>query len=83
MTSQFDCEPWYQVVSMGHEEARTQLFNVFKFKIEDHKILRKVINEIVHDKIEMGSIRGYWTFQHNIFKLAIQERLDYINRKIN
>lgn len=83
MTTQFVCEPLYQAVSIAPEEARAQLFNVFKFKVEDHKILKKVINEIVHDKIKIGSIRGYWRFQHNIFKLAIQERLDYVNRKIH
>ena len=83
MASQFDCEPWYQVVSMGHEDARNQLFNVFKFKVEDHELLSKIIKEVVHDKIEMGSVRGYWTFQHNHFKLLVQEKIDYINRKIH
>jgi len=75
-------EPWYQVVAMGHEEARSHVFKVFQHKYEDHEELKKVIKEIVNDKVEMGSIRGYWTFQHNEFKLKVEERLNYMHKKI-
>tara|TARA_Y100001935_G_C17107498_1_gene409152 strand:+ start:472 stop:723 length:252 start_codon:yes stop_codon:yes gene_type:complete len=75
-------EPWYHFVSIGHEEARNHVFKIFQHKYEDHEELKKVIKEVVNDKVEMGSVRGYWSFQHNEFKLRVQERLDYINRKI-
>ena len=64
------------------KKQRGHVFKIFQHKYEDHEELKKVIKEIVNDKVDMGSIRGYWTFQHNEFKLRVQERLDYINRKI-
>lgn len=82
MSQNYAHEPWYQVVSMGHEEARGHVFKIFEHKYEDHEELKKVIKEIITDKIIMGSIRGYWTFQHKEFKIKVQERLDYIYRKI-
>ena len=75
-------EPWYQVVSMGRNDAKKAIYNVLKHKYSGHhELLNKVINEVIHDKIEMGSIRGYYTFQHNEFKLKVQERIEYIQKK--
>ena len=64
-------------------EAREQLFNVMKYKVSDHNLLNKIINEVVNDRVEMKNLQQYWEFQHNEFKLAIQDKLYYINRKIH
>ena len=74
-------EPWYQVVSMGRNDAKKAIYNVFEHKYKDHELLKKVIDEVIHDKVEMGSIKGYYTFQHNEFKLKVQERMEYIKKK--
>ena len=75
-------EPWYQKETMNKNEAKKSIFNVLKHKYSNnHELLNKVINEIIHDKVEMGSIRGYYTFQHNEFKLKVQERIEYIQKK--
>ena len=74
--------PWYEEIEMPHEEARVAQFEVFKNQYTDHEELQKIIKEIIHDKVLMGSYRGYWTFQHNEFKLKIKERYEYLNKKM-
>ena len=63
---------------MGHEEARGHVFKVFQHKYEDHEELKKVIKMTKLD----GKYSWYWTFQHNEFKLKVEERLNYMHKKI-
>ena len=81
MTSQMDCGPWYEVVSMPHEEAEMQLFKVFQHKYTNHEQLKKIINEVVKTEKDLGSHRGYWTFLHTKFKQDIEEKIEYYNKK--
>ena len=74
--------PCYEELGMPRNEAREAIFNVYKHKYTNHDELKKVINEIITDKIEMCSYRGYWVFQHNIFKKNVQDRLDYHYKKV-
>lgn len=73
--------PWYEETEMSRNDARNAQFEIFKNQYPHHQQLKKIINEIIHDKIPMCSFRGYWTFQHNEFKCKIKERFDYINKK--
>lgn len=75
--------PWYEEVSMSHTDAKEALFNVFKFKIDDHETLKKFINEVVKESIDLGSYRGYYTFLHTEYKRQVQEKWDYLHRKID
>jgi len=69
-------------ISMKHKEARGHIFKVFKHKYEDHDELHKIINEVINSKTEMATINSYWTFQHKEFKAKIEERINYIHKKI-
>ncbi len=73
--------PYYENVEMSRSKAREELFIIFKYKI-DEEILTQIINEIITDKTSMCSIRGYYQFQYLEFKKAVQDRWDYLNRKI-
>jgi len=72
----------YEEIDMLHEEARVAQFEVLKNQYTDHEELQKVIKEVVHNKVAMGSYHDYWTFRHKEFKLNIKERYEYLNRKI-
>ncbi len=74
--------PWYEEIEMPREEARIAVFNVFQHQYKDHKQLINIIKDIINDKVEMCSYRGYWTFQHTDFKTKVKERIEYCNKKI-
>ena len=61
--------------------VRQMLFNVFKYKIENHDLLKSIINECVPNNTKLASMYGYHTFQHAHFKSIIQERYNYLNHK--
>ena len=63
-------------------EMRSELFEYFKFKVDDYDMLKKVILEIVNKKMKSCSYHGYYNFLHNKFKTDIFDRLHYLNIKI-
>lgn len=67
---------------MKYTDARLHIFNIFKHKYTDHVELTKIINEIITKKVEMSSVRAYWSFQHKEFKHLVEERIEYIHKKI-
>jgi hypothetical protein len=70
-------EPWYENTLMSVDEARTHIFNALKNSCIDHLQLNQHIHKIIPDDYDMCSIRGYWTFQHNPFKNAVEDRYYY------
>ena len=74
--------PWYEEAGITYQEVRHQMFEHFKYKVDDFDSLKKTIDEIVHPKLSLGSYRGYYTFQHSQLKNEIFERLQYLNIKI-
>lgn len=72
---------YYPLVSMASSDVRKHLFKVFKYKYKNHDQLKKVINEIIDERTVLGSIHGYWNFQHSEFKTKVRERLEYIQCK--
>ena len=71
----------YEKIKMHRNEARCAQFEIFKNQYTDHDELKKIIKEIIHDKVEMGTYHRYWRFQHNEFKFKIKERFHYLNKK--
>lgn len=61
--------------------VRQILFNVFKFKIKDHDLLRSIIIECVPIGTKLASMKGYHTFQHFYFKEIIKQRYQHITHK--
>ena len=45
-------------------EVRQMLFNVFKFKINEPKLLREIIIKNTPNDMILCSYRGYLTYQH-------------------
>ena len=81
--SHYDCaEPWYQCDTFTYKAAVEALTYCMKGKIEDKDMLARLIKEIVPEKENFGSSRGYYTFLHTKYKNEIMERFKYLNCKI-
>ena len=81
--SHYDCaEPWYQRDTFTYKAAVEALTYCMKGKIEDKDMLARLIKEIVPEKENFGSSRGYYTFLHTKYKNEIMERFKYLNCKI-
>ena len=76
-----NCEPWYQTVSMSHEEAKRHLFMSLKHEYTDHERLTEYIHQVTSTEKDLGSIRGYWTFLHARFKHEVGEKFKYYGHK--
>lgn len=61
--------------------VRQLLFNVFKFKIIDHDLLKSIIQECVPMGTKLASMKGYHTFQHYHFKELVIHRYHHITHK--
>ncbi len=61
--------------------VRKILFNVFKFKIHDHDLLKSIIIECVPIGTKLASMKGYHTFQHFHFKELVKQRYQHITHK--
>lgn len=76
-------EPWYENIVMSVAEAREHIFKALKYRCPDHNKLNQYIHKIIPDDTVMGSIRGYWTFQHTILKNAVESKLDHYEGQTN
>ena len=61
--------------------VRQILFNVFKFKILNHDLLKSIIIDCVPDNTKLASMKGYHTFQHLHFKELVKHRYQYLTHK--
>ena len=70
----------YNLVTL--KQARKAQFEIFKNQYTDHEELRKIIKEIIHDKMDITTYHVYWTFRHKEYKQKIKERFSYLNKKM-
>lgn len=63
------------------KQARKAQFEVFKNQYTDHEELKKIIKEIIHDKIDITTYDTYWIFRHKEYKQKIKERFCYLNKR--
>ena len=63
------------------KEARIHLFTILKHEFIQHDNLRDYIKQVIPDKTEMSSIRGYWMFQHAKFKKDVIDLYNYYDMR--
>lgn len=73
----------YEERMMSRIEAKKSLFNVLKYKIDDHEVLIKLIDEVIRVNIELGNYKVYYKFLHKEYKRQIEEKWNYLHRKID
>ena len=61
--------------------VRQIIFNVFKYKISEHDLLKKIIKECIPDNTKLASMYGYHTFQHLHFKNMVKDRYQHLTHK--
>tara|TARA_Y100000768_G_scaffold332181_1_gene271695 strand:- start:3538 stop:3771 length:234 start_codon:yes stop_codon:yes gene_type:complete len=67
--------PWYETMEIPVEEARNIFEKEYKDKMENLEALQEIIKTVIPDGISLGSYRGYFIFQHNVFKKRIREMI--------
>ena len=73
-------EPWYQSKEITEQEVHIDLFELLKFKLDDHVKLNKTILSVIKknkNEHEFGSWRGYSTFLRTEFKNNVIEQYSY------
>ena len=74
-------EPWYEGTSITYKDVCVSLKTCLKYKLDNEKLLDKIIKDIVPITTDFGSYRGYYTFLHTDYKHKITERYNYRNIK--
>lgn len=74
--------PWYEEQEMSHQAAREDIYNYFKIpktEMEKHPnkddVLKRIIQEVIPDTLDMCSYRGYNTFQRREFIEKVDTQL--------
>ena len=75
-------EPWYQIVPVRYDEVKSYIINDIKFTNEfkldtdeSLKQLNDIIDAVVDEKNDFGSLRGYCTFLHAGYVKAVKKKL--------
>ena len=79
--------PWYEEQEMSHQAAREDIYNHFKIpktEMEKHPnkdaVLKRIIQEVIPNTLDMCSIRGYHTFQRPEFIEKVDTQLKRANK---